>query len=52
MKLPTINLASLPDLDVLTGVFGALRRGPGSDDTIIVLAAIVYESAPPGGGLI
>ncbi len=52
MKLPQINLASLPDLDVLTSVFGAIRRGPGSDDSIIVLAAIVYESAPPGGGLI
>lgn len=52
MKFPKIDLTSLPDLDTLTGVFGALRHGPGSDDTIIVLAAIVYESAPPGGGLI
>jgi len=52
MKLPRINLASLPDPDVLTGVFGAIRGGPGSDDTIIVLAAIVYESAPPSGGLV
>jgi hypothetical protein len=52
MKLPQINLASLPDLDVLTSVFGAIKRASGADDTIIVLAAIVYESAPPGGGLI
>lgn len=49
MKFPKIDLSSLPDLDTLTSVFGSLR-GPGSDDSIIVLAAIVYESAPPGGG--
>jgi hypothetical protein len=52
MKFPMIDLAKLPDLDTLTAMFGAVRKGPGSDDSIIVLAAIVYESAPPGGGLI
>ena len=51
MNLPAIVLTKLPDLEMLTGLFGSLKR-PGHDDTIIVLAAIVYDSAPPGGGLI
>ena len=36
---------------VLTGLFGTTQT-PGHDDTIIVIATIVYESSPPGGGLI
>lgn len=53
MKLPKIDLASLPDLNQLTGMFGAMRsQGPGHDDTIVVLATIVYESQPPGSGII
>lgn len=53
MKLPKIDLASLPDLNTITGLFGSIRTpNPGHDDTIVVLAAIVYESAPPGGGII
>ncbi len=51
MKFPKIDLSSLPDLETLTGVFGSLRT-PGHDDTIIVLATLVYESSPPPGGLI
>ena len=53
MNLPKIDLTSLPDLTVLTGLFGSGRtRNPGHDDTIVVLATIVYETAPPGGGII
>lgn len=53
MKLPKIDLASLPDLHTLTGMFGSLvERSPGHDDTIIVLMTIVYETQPPGGGII
>ncbi len=53
MKLPKIDLASLPDLHTLTGLFGSLaERRPGHDDTLIVLMTIVYESQPPGGGII
>lgn len=53
MKLPTIDLASLPDLNTLTGLFGTMRQpNPGHDDTIIVLMTIVYETTPPGGGII
>lgn len=53
MKLPKIDLASLPDLHTLTGMFGSLaERRPGHDDTLIVLMTIVYESQPPGGGIV
>lgn len=53
MKLPKIDLASLPDLDTLTGMFGSTRTpSPGHDDTIVLLMTIVYETAPPGGGII
>lgn len=51
MKLPKIDLSNLPDLDTLTGLFGTTQT-PGHDDTIIVIATIVYESSPPGSGLI
>lgn len=52
MKLPKIDLGSLPDLNTLTGVFGTSPHPtPGHDDTIIVLATLVYDSAPPSGGL-
>lgn len=50
MKLPKIDLSSLPDMEKLTGVFGT-SSGPGHDDTIIVLATMVYDSMPPEAGL-
>ena len=46
MKLPKIDLASLPDLDTLTGLYGSLA-GPGHDDTIVMLAILVYDSGSP-----
>lgn len=53
MKLPKIDLASLPDLHTLTGLFGSMRTPePGHDDTVVILATIVFETQPPGGGLI
>lgn len=49
MKLPSIDISSLPDLDTLTGMFGsAMAAGPGHNDTIVILATVVYESSPPG----
>ena len=51
MKLPTIDLAKLPDLDSLTGLYGSMRM-PGSDDSVVIMATIVYDAAPPSGGLI
>lgn len=50
MKFPKIDLANLPDLERLTGVFGT-SQPPGHDDTIVMLATIVFESSPPGSGL-
>ena len=50
MKLPKFDLSSLPDLDTLTGLFGTTQT-PGHNDTIIVLATLVYDSAPPPPGL-
>lgn len=47
MNLPKIDLASLPDLATLTGVFGSIRA-PGPDDTIIILMAYIFEILPPG----
>ena len=53
MKLPKIDLASLPDLNQMVGMFGAARQGgPSSDDSIIVLMSVVYETNPPGSGII
>ncbi len=53
MKLPKIDLASLPDLSNVTSMFGAMRQsGPGHDDSLVVLMTIVYETQPPGSGII
>lgn len=52
MKLPKIDPASLPDLTNLIGMFGGRTHNPGHDDTIVVLATIVYETQPPGSGII
>ena len=54
MNLPKIDLSALPDLPMLTGMFGSLAEssGPGHDDSIILLATFLYEAQPPGGGLI
>jgi hypothetical protein len=50
VKLPKIDLSSLPDLDTLTGFFGSISNpGPGHDDSIVILATFIYEVAPPGG---
>ena len=52
MKLPTIDLASLPDLNAAIGMFGSTRTdNPGHNDTIAILATVVDESSP-GGGII
>jgi hypothetical protein len=50
MNLPKIDISSLPDLDVLTGVFGSLKQlDPGlagSNDLIVVLMVYLYEMLP------
>lgn len=50
MNLPKIDLSALPDLDMLTGVFGSLAhlgRIAESDDTLFVLMTFLYELHPP-----
>lgn len=47
MDLPKFDIASLPTLDTLTGMFGSLGGTPGSDDSLIVLMTFVYELFPP-----
>ena len=46
MKLPSIDISILPDLDKLTGVFGSFAhplQAMSSDDTIIFVMAFLYE---------
>ncbi len=53
MKFPKLDLSTLPDLSSLTGMFGTTTpTGPGHNDAIIILATLVYDSAPPTGGLL
>jgi hypothetical protein len=51
MKLPIIDIASLPDLETLSVIFGSLRDRPVHDDSIIILATFVYETSGRIGGL-
>lgn len=50
MSLPKIDISSLPDLEVLTGMFGSLKQFDpglaGSNDLLIVLMVYVYETVP------
>ena len=52
MHLPKLDLAALPDLTTLTGMFGGLADSstPGHDDSIVILATFIYDAQPPGGG--
>ena len=47
MTLPKIDISALPDLDVLTGMFGSLKHfDPGlasSNDLIIVLMVFLAD---------
>ena len=50
MNLPKIDISALPDLDVLTGVFGSLHHkvlSGGSDDFIVILMTFLYEILEP-----
>ncbi len=44
MNLPKIDLGTLPELDVATGLFGSLPV-QASDDTIIAIMVYVYDHA-------
>lgn len=50
MNLPKIDISSLPDLNVLTGVFGSLAHPAQAlvtDDTIVAVMVFVYEITNP-----
>jgi hypothetical protein len=51
MNLFKLDLSALPDLSILTGMFGTFAggRNPGHDDSIVLLATFLYEAQPPGG---
>ena len=50
MNLPKLDISALPDLDVLTGMFGSLKHfDPGlaaSNDLITLLMVYLYETLP------
>jgi hypothetical protein len=50
MDLPKIDLASLPVLDNVQGLFGTLSdiANASVDDRIVVLMVYIYELIPPG----
>jgi hypothetical protein len=52
VELPSIDLAALPDLSHLTGLFGSIGHVVGSDDSIVILATFVYETVPAGAALL
>lgn len=54
MKLPSIDLSNLPDLDIATGLFGSLSdlATAASDDRVVIIMVFIYETIPPvAGGL-
>lgn len=48
MQLPKIDIASLPDLDKVTGAFGSLSdlATAYTDDSIVAIMVYVYENLP------
>lgn len=48
MQLPEIDIASLPDLDKVTGAFGSLSEFATAytDDSIVAIMVFVYETTP------
>jgi hypothetical protein len=52
MNLPKIDISSLPELDVLTGIFGSIKHLDlglaASNDLIIVLMVYIWELNPTG----
>ena len=49
MKLPSIDLSALPDLDQLTGTFGSLSdlANASTDDRVVMLMVYIYKAMPP-----
>ncbi len=49
MNLPMIDLAALPNLDQVTGLFGSLSQYADgyTDDRIVIMMVYLYELMPP-----
>lgn len=49
MELPKLDIAALPELDSVTGLFGSLSdlTNVTMDDRIVILMVFVYEAFPP-----
>ncbi|MBS0480639.1 MAG: hypothetical protein JSR96_00500 [Proteobacteria bacterium] len=50
MHLPIIELASLPDLNTLTGIFGSLAtpaQATATDNSVIAVMVFVYSVMNP-----
>lgn len=52
MNLPKIDIAALPDLDTLTGIFGSLANPANLrvDDSYIDIMVYIYEVIITTGG--
>lgn len=47
MKLPNIDLASLPGLDTATGIFGSTAHTAlAYDDRVVAIMVYVYDVVP------
>lgn len=48
MNTPKIDLASLPGLDTVTGIFGSTAQaGAAYDDGVVAIMVYVYDVVPP-----
>lgn len=48
MNFPKIDLASLPAMDELSGIYGSVSSLGGTyDDKIVSIMVYVYETVPP-----
>ncbi|MEP5937385.1 MAG: hypothetical protein ABJ239_03570 [Erythrobacter sp.] len=44
MTTPTITLASLPDVEQATGVFGSVAHSPGAyQDRVVAIMVYIYD---------
>ena len=53
LDLPTIDIGSLPDMDIATGMFGSLSdfASAFTDDRIVIIMVYVYDMMPPEGAI-
>jgi hypothetical protein len=49
MNLPQIDISAVPDLSVMTGVFGSVAHKAilASDDTMVIIITFLYDVLHP-----